>query len=92
MKNLILFEGDARENLLPLTFTRPAAELRVGILTIREKWEHWLSAKASFITEEYLTQKYPIHIEDDNYVVNGSVLPEATLVAQILALENNEAL
>ena len=92
MKNLILFEGDARENLLPLTFTRPAAELRVGILTIREKWEHWLSAKASFITEEYLTQKYPIHIEEDNYVVNGSVLPEATLVAQILALENNEAL
>ncbi len=92
MKNLILFEGDARENLLPLTFTRPAAELRVGILTIREKWEHWLAAKASFITEEYLTQKYPIHIEDDNYVVNGSVLPEATLVAQILALENNEAL
>ncbi len=34
------FDGTVRNALLPFTFTRPVADIRVGILTIREKWEN----------------------------------------------------
>ena len=92
MENIIIFDDDLRDQLLPLSYTRPVCELRVGILTIREKWELWLKGKASFITQDYLTPKFPIQITDDNYVVNGSVLPSERLCRLITQLENNEAL
>ncbi len=92
MKNVILFDSDTREQLLPLTFTRPVCELRVGILTIREKWEKWLSAKVSYITQDYLADKYPINISENNFVINGSVLPSERLCRLINQLEENEAL
>jgi UDP-N-acetylglucosamine diphosphorylase/glucosamine-1-phosphate N-acetyltransferase len=92
MKNIILFDPDTRDQFLPLTFTRPVAELRMGILTIREKWERELNGRVSYITQDYLSEKYPIHIADDNFVVNGAVLPNAALCQMIDALNNNEAL
>ncbi|MBK7183485.1 MAG: glucose-1-phosphate thymidylyltransferase, partial [Bacteroidetes bacterium] len=57
--NYILFDDAARTNLLPLTFTRPVADIRIGILTIREKWEKMLQTKTSSKTEDYLSKKYP---------------------------------
>jgi UDP-N-acetylglucosamine diphosphorylase/glucosamine-1-phosphate N-acetyltransferase len=92
MRNIILFDDDNWEGLLPLTFTKPICELRVGILTIREKWEKRLSGKSSFITQDYLANKYPIHIEEDNFLINSTVLPTEALVDRILSLEPNEAL
>ena len=92
MKNVILFDSDIREQLLPLTFTRPVCELRIGILTIREKWERWLDAEVSFITQDYLTRKYPINISENNFVINGAVLPSDHLCRLINQLEENEAL
>ena len=56
--NFILFDDNTRINLLPLTFTRPVAEIRFGILTIREKWERHLRMKTSSLTEEYLNKKF----------------------------------
>ena len=49
--NYILFDGPSRNNLLPLTYTRPVAEIRVGILTIREKWEAFLESTITFVTD-----------------------------------------
>ncbi len=92
MNNVILFDDESRDHLLPLTFTRPIGQLRIGILTIREKWERWLNARISFITQDYLAEKFPIHIEEDNFVINGSVLPSDRLCRLILQLETNEAL
>ena len=92
MRNLILFDDEIRDNLLPLTYTRPVCELRVGILTIREKWENALNGIASHITREYLTEKYPIKIGEDNLVINGSVIPSPLLVRLIDELSLNEAL
>ncbi|MFT4666972.1 MAG: UDP-N-acetylglucosamine diphosphorylase/glucosamine-1-phosphate N-acetyltransferase [Polaribacter sp.] len=92
MNNVILFDNDRRDHLLPLTYTRPICELRIGILRIREKWEKLLNAQASFITQDYLSQKYPINIGEDNFVINGSVLPTAEMVRLISQLESNEAL
>ncbi len=91
MENIILFDGEVRTALLPFTWTRPVAELRLGILTIREKWERALGGTASFITEEYLSDKYPISMAEDNYIINGAILPTPELVERIRALDVNEA-
>jgi UDP-N-acetylglucosamine diphosphorylase/glucosamine-1-phosphate N-acetyltransferase len=90
--NLILFDDRSWENLLPLTFTRPAAELRVGILRIREKWEKRLSMKASFLTHDYLQTKYTTNIADNNLLVNGALLPNEKLVTAIAALKRGQSL
>jgi len=92
MKNLIFFDDAEREHLLPLTYSRPVSELRYGMLTIREKWESDLGGKGSFITQDYLSKKFPIEISNDNFVINGSVLPNARLVKLIEQLSFNEAL
>lgn len=91
MKHYILFD-DRRTDLLPLTFTRPVADLRIGILTIREKWEKHLQTPASYLTEPYLQEKYPLYIGEDNYFINGSVLPDASLVLAVQALRKGEYL
>ena len=85
--NLILFDDpDIRINLLPFTFTRPVACLRVGILTISEKWEKWLGSKASFRTEGYLQEKYPLKMTGDSLLVNGGVCPDAQLAESVRLL------
>ncbi len=92
MKNLIFFDDAEREHLLPLTYSRPVCELRFGMLTLRDKWERELGGKGSFITREYLAQKFPIEISNDNTVINGSVVPNKRLVRLISELDFNEAL
>jgi UDP-N-acetylglucosamine diphosphorylase/glucosamine-1-phosphate N-acetyltransferase len=91
-ENLILFGDDHWFDLLPLTYTRPICELRVGILTIREKWEKRLNGVASFITQDYLAEKYPIQIAAENILINSTFLPDDTLVHYIKQLKLNEAL
>lgn len=92
MRNIILFDDEQRDQLLPLSLTRPVALMRIGILTITEKWEKYLDAEASFITQDYLSSKYEINIEADNYIINGRLLPNEKMVAHILALKEDEAL
>jgi len=90
--NIILFGEDNWFHFLPLTLTRPVCELRVGILTIREKWEKWLDGKGSFITQDYLSEKYPICIEQDNLLINSTFLPKESLVNAIKKLDLNHSL
>ncbi|TNE51130.1 MAG: glucose-1-phosphate thymidylyltransferase [Bacteroidetes bacterium] len=92
MQNLILFDSDARNHLLPLTATRPMGEMRLGILTLREKWEKRLNASVSYITQEYLQDKYPIRVEQENLIVNSGVLPTEALCTRINQIGMNEAL
>jgi UDP-N-acetylglucosamine diphosphorylase/glucosamine-1-phosphate N-acetyltransferase len=92
MKNLILFDNERRDSFLPLTYTRPTCELRIGLFTITEKWSIWLKGQSSYITQDYLSQKFPISIKEENYVINGSVLPNEQLVRLINQLDYNEAL
>src|ERR1051326_2918579 len=86
--NYILFD-DNRNDLLPFTFTRPVADIRIGILTIKEKWEKMLAAKVSFSTEQYLSKKFPseFSIDTDNVWINGSVCPNEKLVGEIMKLK-----
>ena len=91
--NFILFDDQTvRSNLLPITFTRPVAEVRFGILTMREKWEHYLKAKTSYLTEMYLQKKYPLVKGEVNILINSSVSPSESLIKEILALKTNQAL
>ncbi|WP_204346000.1 GlmU family protein [Psychroserpens algicola] len=89
--NYILFDGPSRNNLLPFTFTRPVADIRVGILTIREKWEKHLGFTITTLTEDYLSDKYPMVELDENVMINAAYLPNKELVAIIKGLEDNQA-
>ncbi|HEY0744553.1 MAG TPA: GlmU family protein [Chryseosolibacter sp.] len=85
--NLILFDDPLiRLNLLPFTFTRPVAKIRCGILTIAEKWEKRLNVSASYKTEAYLQQKFPVKSAHDNLLVNGAVCPDDDLISQVRSL------
>ncbi len=90
--NYILFDDASRESLKPLTYTRPVCEIRVGILTIREKWEKYLGQRTSTMTEDYLTVKYPAEVSDASMLINGSVCPTPALVEQVKALKTGQTL
>jgi len=89
---IILFEDNAHQTLLPLTYTRPVADLRIGILTIAEKWGKYLNSSFSFHTRDYLQGKFEIKISEDNLFINGAVCPDAALVTAINQLELGQAL
>lgn len=93
--NTVIFDDQTWHNLLPLTYTRPVAGLRIGITTITEKWQHFFDAfpeEISFLTQDYLSTKYSLHLESENLFVNGSILPNAAIVAAIHQLPMGKAL
>ena len=90
--NYVLFDGNSRNSLLPFTFTRPVAEIRCGILTLREKWERHLGATTSTVTEDYLSDKWPLVELEENILINASFCPTPELVKQILSLKEGEAI
>ena len=90
--NYILFDGPARNALLPFTFTRPVADILVGIMTIRQKWESHLGSTITTITEEYLSTKYPMVELEGNVMINASFLPNAILAELVSNLEPNQAI
>ena len=90
--NYILFDGPARNALLPFTFTRPVADILVGIMTIRQKWELHLGSTTTTLTEEYLSDKYPMVELEGNVMINASFLPNAILAELVSNLEPNQAI
>jgi UDP-N-acetylglucosamine diphosphorylase/glucosamine-1-phosphate N-acetyltransferase len=90
--NIILFDDALRVDLLPMCFTRPCGDLRIGILTIKEKWEKYTKSNVSFLTQDYLQKKFPCTYASDNLYINGRLLPNQKLLEEILALEEGEGL
>jgi UDP-N-acetylglucosamine diphosphorylase/glucosamine-1-phosphate N-acetyltransferase len=90
--NYILFDGTVRNALLPFTFTRPVADIRIGILTIREKWEKYLGSTTTTLTEEYLMEKFPMVEMPENVMINASFLPNEILSEMVKNLEVNQAI
>lgn len=85
--HIILFDrADWRKQLYPLVWTRPVSDLRVGILTIAEKWSKWLGHPHAFLTEDFLQVKYPLGLdtqlseENDFLVVRGNCCPDIALL------------
>ncbi len=89
--NYILFDGTSRNNLLPFTYTRPVADIRIGILTIREKWEKMLQDKTSTLTKSYLQEKFPLINKVDDILINASYLPTKALVEIVKNLKDDQA-
>lgn len=93
MENIVLFdEPQVRGNLLPITFTRPVADIRQGILTIREKWERVLPGAYSYLTQDYLRVKYPMADAPESLFIAGHLSPDACLVEAVRGLASGEAL
>ncbi len=85
------FENPNDASLYPLTSTRPAAALRVGILSISEKWAHDLSAeKYGYLTRSYLQNRFPDI--NANLHINGNVLPNSALINAVFNLPENSSL
>jgi UDP-N-acetylglucosamine diphosphorylase/glucosamine-1-phosphate N-acetyltransferase len=92
MTHMLLFDDPAiRGSLLPFTFTRPIADIRVGILKISEKWERLSGTKTYFLTQEYLQKKFP-RATEKALAVNGAWLPDASAWRIVSSLKESEAL
>ncbi len=89
--NYILFDEN-RESLFPLTYTRPISEIRIGILTIKEKWAKYLGSLPSTQTADYLQNKYPLQKEADNLYIHAGVCPNKALLEAIQKLADGEGL
>ncbi len=91
--NLILFDDLQTDHLLPVTYTRPAADIRLGITTIREKWESAFGVISSTLTHrKALHSKFPIKIGEDNIYINGRFTPNPTFIQKIKTLELEQGL
>lgn len=90
--NYIVFDDTTWQNLLPLTFTKPVSEIRIGITTITEKWENYLGKKLSFQTQPYLDKKYKIQLTDDTIFINGKICPNEMLINEIKSLAINSGI
>lgn len=90
--NIVLFDNQYRTNLLPFTFIRPMSEIRLGILTISEKWELYLDAEVSYFTNDTLNEQFPLYLEEDNLFIAGNILPNKSLAEALLKLNTGEAL
>ncbi|MDP2040851.1 MAG: GlmU family protein [Algoriphagus sp.] len=92
MNQILLFDDPAiRGSLLPFTFTRPVADIRVGILKISEKWHKYTSAEVFYLTQEYLQTKFPRNTEQA-LAINGAWLPEDFSFTILKKLGPNQAL
>ncbi|MBN2681178.1 MAG: GlmU family protein [Bacteroidales bacterium] len=90
--NIILTDNAKRENLLPLTFTRPVGEIRVGAFTFAERWKKIFNANVSFYTLCYLSKKYPSNIKETNILIDGGIFPDHNIIQLIKKLKLNQAL
>jgi UDP-N-acetylglucosamine diphosphorylase/glucosamine-1-phosphate N-acetyltransferase len=88
--DITLFDpAETRRSLLPFTFTRPIADIRIGILKISEKWEHH-GFNIGFATEDYLSAKFKSN--NAGIRVNGGLCPDSSLVGAIKSLKEGQKL
>ena len=91
--NIILFDTETNwKNLLPLTFTRPISEIRIGALTIKQKWDKWLKTNCSYLTQTFLQIKYALIETTENLFINSTICPTLKIVELIVNLKSNQLL
>lgn len=90
--NFILFDDERHEQFLPFTHTRPLSEMRCGILTMREKWEHITSVETSYACAPHLQPLFPQNTTSHNCFINSACYPNDELFAAILELKEDESL
>jgi len=88
--NIILFDTEDRKRLFPLTATRAVADIRMGILTIKERWEKMTGSKVFVLTDKYLQSLYETISPGDYVFVDARIFPSAELVQKIIDLPDKE--
>ncbi|WP_374445881.1 GlmU family protein [Epilithonimonas sp.] len=90
---LVFSDAQYWEDFLPLTFTKPVAEMRMGILTFSERWQKLLQINEVFyITENYLQDKFRKPEPKQSLFIVPNFFPSAEVLKQIKALQPGEAL
>lgn len=89
---ILLFDGPERDHLLPFTFTRPVAHIRLGIDRLIDKWEAVLKQPCGIYTQPYLQHKFPLQLQTQNIFINAAVVPNPSLAKAVLSLSVNETL
>lgn len=91
--NIVLFDDQhIWKSFLPLTFTRPLSEIRIGILTIKEKWDLCMGLSCRYYTQPYLRKKYPSELHAHSVFVNSKFSPSRDLAHILKNLLPNQAL
>lgn len=90
--NTILFDAELHKNFLPLTHTRPIAEIRCGIFTARERWDFLNKQDTGFLTETYLQKQFPQIYESNVLYLNAAAIIAPSLHQAILKLKNHQVL
>ena len=90
---LVFSDAQYWEDFLPLTFTRPVAEMRMGILTFSERWKKLLDIDEVFyITENYLQDKFKKPEPKQSLFIVPNFFPSDEVLKQIKELQPGEAL
>lgn len=92
---LVMADGPWTDHLKPFTLTRTAADVRMGILTLREKWEHRFRQISTTSASEPVSRVYPFEPEEGVtrfLFVRSNLLASAALVQAFQNLEMDEAL
>lgn len=90
---IVFSDAQFWEDFLPLTFTKPVAEMRCGILTFSERWQKLLNIdEVSFLTEGYLQDKFKKPNKVESLLIVPNFLPSDTILSQIKELTLGEAL
>ena len=90
---LVFSDAQYWEDFLPLTFTRPVAEMRCGILTFSERWQKILeNTEISYFTETYLQDKFKEPEKKESLFLVTNFLPTENVIQQIKSLKQGEAL
>ncbi|HVB04219.1 MAG TPA: putative sugar nucleotidyl transferase [Chitinophagaceae bacterium] len=93
MRNIILQDDPvARERLFPFSLTRPIGEIQVGITTLAAKWAHYLGGTVSYGTADYLQEKYPCRLMDDNWFIYSHIISSPGLAISVMALKPGQGL
>lgn len=79
---------------MPLTSTRPMGNLRVGVLTLDEKWRQIFNVEVSYLTKDYLREKFPVSVceNKDVLLIDGAILPSEELIDELSQLKVGQKL
>lgn len=94
MQIVLIDNEDNRRQLLPITYTRPAADICVGLYTLEERWKEYLPGDYSHMTAEYLRELYPApaSVDDMTLYVAGNVVADEAIAAAASSLRPGQRL
>jgi UDP-N-acetylglucosamine diphosphorylase/glucosamine-1-phosphate N-acetyltransferase len=91
-RNIILFDDKAAFSLLPLTYAKPVAEICMGILSFKERWQFFTEQSISYLTQDYLREKYVFSEEKSACYINAALVVNEENFKEIEDLAEGESL